>query len=63
MTRITAIRRNQAFEAISTATDAIKNYRASETHDWREFWRDVARDSIMAARRLRLERIEYPSIP
>lgn len=63
MIRITAIRRNQAFQALSTATDAISKCRTADCQEWRHFWRDTARDSIMAARLLRLHRIEYPSIP
>jgi hypothetical protein len=63
MHRITATRRNQAFQALTSAAAAIRNHRAAETPEWRGFWADVARDSIMAARFLRLRRVEYPSIP
>jgi hypothetical protein len=63
MFRMTAHNRETAFQAFNTAVDAIAHYRTAKTADSRAFERDVIRESIMAARMLRLNGIDYPSIP
>lgn len=70
--RITAARRNMAFQALSGVSDQISSYRAASNAEfdkeedrekWKHFWRDAIRDNIGHARTLRLHGIEYPQIP
>lgn len=63
MFRMTAHNRESAFQAFNSATDAMAHYRKAKTDDSRAFERDVIRESVMAARMLRLSGIDYPSIP
>lgn len=63
MHRITSQRRDMAFRALADASDHIGSYRRADTSEWKDFWRDVIRDTVAHARTLRLNGIEYPRIP
>jgi hypothetical protein len=61
--RVTATRRNQAFQSLAIAMEAIARCRAAKTDSDREFELAVIRESIVTAKAARLRRFEYPSIP
>jgi hypothetical protein len=61
--RVTATRRNQAFQSLTIAMEAIARCRATKTDADREFELAAIRESIAAARAARLRQFEYPSIP
>jgi stress response protein SCP2 len=63
MCRVTAMRRDQAFQALANAESAIRDYRNAKSADWKAFFAGSANASIMAARIRRIAGVEYPRIP
>jgi hypothetical protein len=63
MVRMTAHERDAAFQCLNNGAAAMAEYHKATSAKDRSFERDVIRESVEAAKALRLANVDYPSIP